>query len=201
MIGSIILVILGVFVLIGAGNQALKDFNIPSIAAVALLALIIGLNFIPTVDIGFITFNVGTLLLYALCLLMFIMRGKASNQFMSFLITLILAGLIYGSTRIALLFDNSFWGRVNVFYALIVGVLAMVFTRNAKYSFISSITAILIASLLTQIGTKLSLNASYDWSIVAASTAVVLFSIVTRMVPSKPNRMSYYFEAGRMLDE
>jgi hypothetical protein len=117
------------------------------------------------------------------------------------LITLILAGLVYGSTRLALLFDNAFWGRVNVFYALIVGFLAMLFTRNAKYSFISSVLAILIASLLTQIGGVMDLDAPFSWAVVAGSMAVVTLTLVTRLMPSRPNRMSYYFEAGRMLDE
>jgi hypothetical protein len=88
-----------------------------------------------------------------------------------------------------------------VFYALIVGFLAMLFTRNAKYSFISSVLAILIASLLTQIGGVMDLDAPFSWAVVAGSMAVVTLTLVTRLMPSRPNRMSYYFEAGRMLDE
>jgi xanthine/uracil permease len=201
MVGSIILVVLGIFILIGLGNQALKDFNIPSIAAVILLALIVGLNFIPPITTAFVTFRIGSLLLYLLCAMMFFVKGKWSNRLLTLLITLILAGLVYGSTRLALLFDNAFWGRVNVFYALIVGFLAMLFTRNAKYSFISSVLAILIASLLTQIGGVMDLDAPFIWAVVAGSMAVVTLTLVTRLMPSRPNRMSYYFEAGRMLDE
>ena len=201
MVGSIILVVLGIFILIGLGNQALKDFNIPSIAAVILLALIVGLNFIPPITTAFVTFRIGSLLLYLLCAMMFFVKGKWSNRLLTLLITLILAGLVYGSTRLALLFDNAFWGRVNVFYALIVGFLAMLFTRNAKYSFISSVLAILIASLLTQIGGVMDLDAPFSWVVVAGSMAVVTLTLVTRLMPSRPNRMSYYFEAGRMLDE
>lgn len=201
MVGSIILVVLGIFILIGLGNQALKDFNIPSIAAVILLALIVGLNFIPPITTAFVTFRIGSLLLYLLCAMMFFVKGKWSNRLLTLLITLILAGLLYGSTRLALLFDNAFWGRVNVFYALIVGFLAMLFTRNAKYSFISSVLAILIASLLTQIGGVMDLDAPFSWAVVAGSMAVVTLTLVTRLMPSRPNRMSYYFEAGRMLDE
>src|SRR5690554_185099 len=195
MVGSIILVVLGIFILIGLGNQALKDFNIPSIAAVILLALIVGLNFIPPITTAFVTFRIGSLLLYLLCAMMFFVKGKWSNRLLTLLITLILAGLVYGSTRLALLFDNAFWGRVNVFYALIVGFLAMLFTRNAKYSFISSVLAILIASLLTQIGGVMDLDAPFSWAVVAGSMAVVTLTLVTRLMPSRPNRMSYYFEA------
>lgn len=201
MVGSIILVVLGILILIGLGNQALKDFNIPSIAAVILLALIVGLNFIPPITTNVLVFSIGSMLLYVLCAIMFIVKGKWSNQLLTLLITLILAGLVYGSTRLSLLFGNTFWGSVNVFYAIIVGFLAMLFTRNAKYSFISSVLSILIASILTQIGTTVSLDAPYSWSIVAGSTAVVVLTLVMRLMPSRPNRMSYYFESGRMLDE
>lgn len=201
MVGSIILVVLGVLILIGLGNQALKDFNIPTIAAVVLLALIVGLNFIPPITTRFLIFSVGAMLLYAICAIMFFVKGKWSNQLLTLLITLILAGLVYGSTRLALLFDNTFWGSVNVFYALIIGVLAMIFTRNAKYSFIASILSILIASILTQIGGAVNLDIGYSWAIVAGATSVVMLSFVSKLMPSRPNKMSYYFEAGRMLDE
>ena len=193
MVGSIILVILGVLVLIGLGNQALKDFNIPTIAAVILLALIVGLNFIPTVETNFLVFSIGSMLLYVLCAILLVVKGKWSNRLITFFITLLLAGLVYGSTRLALLFDNTFWGGVNVFYALIVGVLAMLFTRNAKYSFISSVLAILIASILTQIGGVINLDAPFSWAVVAGSTAVVLLTLVIRFMPARPNKMSYYF--------
>ncbi|MDD4316596.1 MAG: hypothetical protein PHC84_05510 [Clostridia bacterium] len=201
MVGSIILVVLGIMILIGLGSQALKDFNIPSIAAVILLALIIGLNFIPPIQTNFMTFSIGSMLLYALCIFWFFVKGKWSNRLLTLLITLILAGLIYGSTRLALLFDNTFWGSVNVFYGLIVGFLAMVFTRNAKYSFMASVLSVIIASVLTQIGGAIDLNAAYSWSIVAGATSVVLLGMATRLMPSRPSRMSYYFESGRMLDE
>ncbi len=201
MVGSIILVVLGIMVLIGLGTQALKDFNIPSIAAVILLALIVGLNFIPAIQTRFVVFSVGSILLYALCAFWFFVRGKWSNRLLTLLITLILAGLVYGSTRLSLLFGNTYWGSVNVFYALIVGFLAMIFTRNAKYAFMSSVLSLLIASLLTQIGGVMDINAPYSWSIVAGATSVVLLGTATRLMPSRPNRMSYYFESGRMLDE
>lgn len=201
MVGSIILVVLGIMVLIGLGTQALKDFNIPSIAAVILLALIVGLNFIPAVQTRFVVFSIGSILLYALCAFWFFVRGKWSNRLLTLLITLILAGLVYGSTRLSLLFGNNFWGGVNVFYALIVGFLAMIFTRNAKYAFMSSALSILIASLLTQIGGAMDINAPYSWSIVAGATSVILLGTATRLMPSRPNKMSYYFESGRMLDE
>lgn len=201
MIGSIILVVLGVMLLIGLGSQVLKDFNINSIAAVILIGLIVGLNFIPTIVMGNFAFKIGTLILYSLCALMFIVKGKWSNKLLTLLLTLVIAGLIYGSTRLAMLFDNTYWGGVNVFYALIAGVLALLFTRNAKYSFIASVLSVMTASLLTQIGGAVSLEPSYNWAIVAGGTAVVLFTIIVKLMPSRPSKMSYYFEAGRMLDE
>ena len=82
-----------------------------------------------------------------------------------------------------------------------MGFLAFVFTRNAKYGFIAGVLSVMTATLLTQIGGRIDLNAAYSWSIVAGSLAVVLYALVAKLMPSRPNKMSYYFETGRMLDE
>ena len=53
MIGSIILVVLGVMALIGIGSNAVKDFGVPVLALVLVFAAIVGLNFIPQMNINY----------------------------------------------------------------------------------------------------------------------------------------------------
>lgn len=201
MIGSIILVILGVMALIGIGSIAVKDFDVPALALVLVFAAVVGLNFVPVMNIGNFYFSLGTALFFIMTVLLWMFKGKIGNRLICLLITVILAGLLYGATRLSLYFGNTFWGNVNVFYALIVGFLAFVFTRNAKYGFIAGVLSVMTATLLTQIGGRIDLNAAYSWSIVAGSLAVVLYALVAKLMPSRPNKMSYYFETGRMLDE
>lgn len=201
MIGSIILVILGVMALIGIGSIAVKDFDVPALALVLVFAAVVGLNFVPVMNIGNFYFRLGTALFFLMTTLLWLFKGKMSNRLICLLITVILSGLLYGATRLSLYFGNAFWGNVNVFYALIVGFLAFVFTRNAKYGFIAGVLSVMTATLLTQIGGRIDLDAAYSWSIVAGALAVVLYAVVAKLMPSRPNKMSYYFETGRMLDD
>lgn len=201
MIGSIILVVLGVMALIGIGSNAVRDFDIPVLALVLVFAAIVGLNFLPVMNIGYFYFSLGTALLFVMTFALWLFKGRMTNRLTCLLITIVLAGLLYGATRLSAYFGSELWSRVNVYYALIIGLLAFLFTRNAKYGFISSVLAIMTATLLTQIGGNINLDEAYSQSIVAGGLAIVLYSLVARLMPARPNKMSYYFESGRMLDE
>lgn len=200
-IGSVILVVMGVMALIGIGSNALKDFNIPVLGLVLIFASIVGLNFLPAVNIGNFYFSLGTALLFVLTFFLWLLKGKMGNRLLCLLITIVLAGLLYGATRLSAYFNNTLWSTVNVYYALMIGLLAFVFTRNAKYGFIASVLSIMVASQLTQIGGPMNLDTSYSVAVVGSALAVVLYSVVARMVPSRPSKVSYYFEMGRMLDD
>lgn len=201
MIGSIILIVLGVMALIGIGNRVLKDFDLPVLALVPVFAAVIGLNFLPPFEIDGFSFSFGTALLFLTTFALWLFKGTMKNRLVSLLVTVVLSGLLYGATRIAAYFGNELWAQVNYYYALIVGFLAFVATRNAKYGCISAILSVLTATLLTQIGTEVSLDPAYSTAIVAGGLSVVLCGLVGRLIPSRPNKMSYYYEMGRMLDE
>ncbi|NCA68065.1 MAG: hypothetical protein EOM87_08385 [Clostridia bacterium] len=200
-ISSVILVVLGVMALIGIGSNALRDFNIPVLGLVLIFATIIGLNFVPTLSIGNFYFSLGSALLFVMTFFLWLLKGKISNRLLCLLITIVLAGLLYGATRLSAYFNSTLWSTVNVYYALMIGLLAFIFTRNAKYGFIASVLSIMTATLLTQIGGPINLDNAYSTAVIGGSTAVVLFSLVAKMMPSRPNRVSYYFETGRMLDD
>ena len=201
MVGSIILVVLGIFILIGLGNQALKDFNIPSIAAVILLALIVGLNFIPPITTAFVTFRIGSLLLYLLCAMMFFVKGKWSNRLLTLLITLILAGLVYGSTRLAFAVRQRFLGtgecvlRVNSrlpCHAVYEERKVFLYLKRAGH-----IDSIAFNADRRSNGFGRSFQLGGGSGQHGGGNAYACYQINA----FRPNRMSYYFEAGRMLDE
>ena len=200
-IGSVILVVLGVMALVGIGSNAVRDFDVPVIALVLAFAAIVGLNFLPVMTFGNFTFSFGTALLFITTFALWLFKGRMKNKIISLIITIVLAGLVYGSTRLADYFNSDLWSRMNVYYALFVGLLAFIATRNAKYGFITSVLSIMTTTLLTQIGGPIDLNEAYSWSIVGGTLAIVLYSLVAKLMPSRPNRMSYYFETSRMLDE
>lgn len=200
-IGSIILIILGVMALIGIGSNALRDFDVPAIGLVLAFAAVVGLNFLPSVNVGNFSFGIGTALFFVATFALWLFKGKMRNKALTLIITVVLAGIVYGATRLAAYFNNELWANMNVYYALIIGFLAFVTTRNAKYGFITSVLAVMTATLLTQIGRNVVLDEAYSWSIVAGTVAVVLYSLVAKLMPARPNKMSYYFETSRMLDE
>ncbi len=200
MIGSIILVIIGVMALLGIGQKSVKDFGVPAMALVLVFAAIVGLNFIPAITWGNFTFSLGTALLFITTFSLWMFRGSWKNRISCLLITIVLAGALYGATRLAAFYNSALWSRVNVYYALMIGFIAFLLTRNAKYGFIAGVLSVMAATLLTQIGEPIVLDEAYSWSIVAGTLSIVMFQLVSAMMPARPNKMSYYFETGRMTD-
>ena len=111
-----------------------------------------------------------------------------------------LAGALYGATRLAAFYGSELWSSVNIYYALMVGFIAFLITRNAKYGFIAGVLSVMAATLLTQIGGPVSLDAAYTPAVIAGGLGVVLYSLVAGLMPHRPSKMSYYFETGRMSD-
>ncbi len=200
MVGSIILVILGVMALIGIGNSAVKDFGVPVIALVLVFAAIVGLNFIPVITWGNFSFSLGTALLFVVAFSLWLFRGSIKNRIACLLITIVLSGVLYGATRLAAYYGSELWSSVNYYYALMIGFIAFIATRNAKYGFIASVLSIFTATLLTQIGQPVVLDAAYSQAVVAGGLSVVTFCLVSAFMPKRPSKLSYYFETGRMLD-
>lgn len=200
MIGSVILVILGVMALIGIGNNAVKDFGVPVIALVLVFAAIVGLNFLPVVTWGNFSFSLGTALLFVVTFALWLFRGSVKNRIVCLLVAIVLAGALYGATRLAAFYGSELWSSVNIYYALMVGFIAFLITRNAKYGFIAGVLSVMAATLLTQIGGLVSLDAAYTPAVIAGGLGVVLYSLVAGLMPHKPSKMSYYFETGRMSD-
>ena len=200
MIGSVILVILGVMALIGIGNNAVKDFGVPVIALVLVFAAIVGLNFLHVVTWGNFSFSLGTALLFVVTFALWLFRGSVKNRIVCLLVAIVLAGALYGATSLAAFYGSELWSSVNIYYALMVGFIAFLITRNAKYGFIAGVLSVMAATLLTQIGGPVSLDAAYTPAVIAGGLGVVLYSLVAGLMPHRPSKMSYYFETGRMSD-
>lgn len=199
MIGSILLVVLGVLALLGIGNNAVRDFSVPVIALVLVFAAVVGLNFLPVVTWGGFSFSLGTALFFVATFALWLFRGSLKNRIVCLLIAIVLGGALYGATRLSAYYGAELWSSVNIYYGLMVGFIAFIATRNAKYGFVSSALAVMAATLLTQIGSPVvSLDLAYTPAIIAAALSVVLYSLVSALMPKRPSKMSYYFESARM---
>lgn len=200
--GFIILGVLALLSLFGFGKYALKDFKVNTWVVIGFTALVIGLNFIPAIRWGAFSFRVGSAVLVVTAFMLHLVMGTMANKMITLVTTLILTAVTYGVTRLAAMFDGGMWANVNWVYAIIVGVIAMLVLRNAKYAFISSVVSMFAAGLLAQIGNPVGyLEAGFNAACIAGGTALVLFTVVKAMIPARPSKLSYYFESGRLSDE
>ncbi len=202
LIGFIILGAIALLGVLGLGKRVKQDFMVNEWVFFAFVALIIGLNFIPTIVWGGFSFRIGTMLLLLLALFMHFIGGKGVNRVFTLMLTIILTGITYGATRLTYMFaPQSMFSDVNWAYALIVGLLAFLFTRNARYGFISGVVSMFAAHVLASIGEQgISLEPAFNSAVIAGGFALVLFAVVSACIPKTPSRMSYYFEAGRLED-
>jgi hypothetical protein len=189
---------LGLLILVGLGRNMLKDFHINAVFFVLILAAVIGLNFIPDLYIGAFSFRIGSLLMYLFAFIMFWVFGRFSSQLTAFAIALILGGLAYAATRLAMLTGNTFFATSNWVYALIIGTLTFLLTQNGKYSFVVATEAMMLFNGLIQIGTgAYNMNFGFDWTVIAVATSVVMFEVFSRVM-HRPSRLAYYFETSRL---
>jgi hypothetical protein len=200
MVSSIIFGVLGLLVILGLGKFVLKDFRFGAMFAVVFLALVIGLYWVPVIRFGAFHFRLGAMIFYLGALVMFFVYGRLSSQLTALAIALILGAVAFASTRLAMLGVGGFFADTNAVYAILIGILAVLFTKNGKYSFIVSAVAMMFFNLLVQIGhTPVLLHHGFGWTAVAVATSAVLHSLWAR-VACRPSKMSYYFEVGRLED-
>lgn len=189
------------FVLVGFGKSFLKDFKISGLLYIIFSLAVIGLNFVPKIDLGFMTFGLGTALFYMFIILHFFIRGKLTGGLTALSVAIILGGLAYTATRLSLISGNAFFGKPNFVYALVIGVLAAIITGNGKYSFIASAEGVMLLALAVQLPTAVySMNYAFEWATLAAITAGVTQSVMARVFTGKPSKLSYYYEFGRLND-
>jgi len=198
MVGIIITIILALMALIGIGNSAVKDFGLPSVVMALLFGLIGGLNFVPQITIGNFSFSVGTALLFLSTLLIWIFKGKIKNRLICLLVTVVLTGILYGAIELGAYYKNAVWGQINFYYALIIGILSFIATRNAKYGFISAVISVGAATVFSSARGAISLDAAFSPAVVAGTVAIILYCVAAKLMPTRPNKASYYFETGRL---
>lgn len=200
MIAMITLGVIGLLVLVGLGRNTLKDFHINAIFFLLMLAIIIGMNFIPLLSIGAFSFRVGSVILYLFSFVMLWTFGRFSSKITAFAIALILGGLAYAASRLAVMSGNSFFATTNWVYAIVVGILGYLLTQNGKYSFVTPVLAMMLFNGLLQIGTgAYNLHFGFNWTVIAMFTGIVFFEVLSRVM-RKPSKLAYYFETSR-LDE
>lgn len=207
LISMIILGILALMIIVGLGRPILKDLKMHWLVPIVFFALVIGLNFIPVIDLGAFSFSVGTMVFYVGVFITFFIFSRLSTSMTAMALGLIAGGLIYAITRIATLTGNQFFQTTNWVFALVLGILMFIITRNGKYSFIASAISMLLSNMLVQIGGEINLNYNFGWTLLASGVAFTLhalsFLILEKWIPRtsiKESRLAHAFECGRLED-
>ncbi len=208
LISMIILGILALMVIVGLGKPILKDMKLQWFVPLIFFALVIGLNFIPIIDLGGFSFSVGTMVFYVGIFVLFFLFSRLNNSITAMALGLIIGGLIYASTRLAYITGNDFFSTTNWVYALLTGIILYAITRNGKYSFAASSIAMLLPSMLVQIGSnEINLNYNFGWTMLAAGVAftlhAVMYLIMEKWVSKtemKDSRFAHMFECDRLED-
>ncbi len=200
MISIIILGVLALVVTLGLAKPLVKDFGIPAFVLILAHLAVIGLNFIGAITWGAFSFSIGTLVFYVFALAMFVVCKNGKGAIIAFMSALILGGLVYCGIMVSKLINFGFMAENNFVYAIIVGVLAVIFTKNGKYSFIVPAEAMMLVAILGQIGQGgIDLNVGFDWTMLAVLTGSVVYLVAQYIFMAKPDgKMAYYFEAGKL---
>ncbi len=208
LISMIILGILALMVIVGLGKPILKDMKLKWFIPLIFFALVIGLNFIPVIDLGGFTFSVGTMLFYVGIFVLFFLFSRLNNSVTAMALGLIVGGLIYASTRLAYITGNEFFATTNWVYALLTGIILYALTRNGKYSFASSAIAMLLPNMLVQIGSgDINLNYNFGWTMLAVGVAftihALMYLIIEKWVSKtemRDSRLVHMLECARLED-
>ncbi|MDR3185280.1 MAG: hypothetical protein LBU04_00480 [Christensenellaceae bacterium] len=201
MISVIILIVLGFFTVLGFGKSILKEFRVGIPLAATFLAFVVGLSFVPQFHIGAFSFTLGFAIFYLNFFSLILLFGRLSIRIATFLLVLILSGIVYSAMQLFQYFDgNIFFRTPNLVYAILVGFVACVISLNGKYALIISIFTMLVSNLLSQIGSPaISLDVGFDLTIVSFFTAASVYTLIDNLA-KRSKKFKYYCEIYAFLD-
>lgn len=208
-IGLIIVSVLILLVMFGAGQRVLDKMRMSDTTAIILMvAIAIGLA-IPPISIGFFTFSIGGFLIpFGICVYMMVRCGWTWDLVRAVAGTFIVAGVIIGlqflmpaETPESIVIENV------LLYGATAGVIAYIMGRSRRNAFICSVLGLSVSALITflinlSLGVEstlaLGVAGAFDTMIVSTLIAVGLCELIGTTVEGfvgKKN-LNYNFEAG-----
>lgn len=156
-IGMIILIIVSILILLGAGQRVLDRLRLNDKLALLFIALIIGLGFAPDIRITeHFAFNLGGALVpLALCVYLFFRADTAWERWRSILSSIATGAAIFAIGRFAPDEPESITIDPMILYGLAAGVIAYIFGKSRRCAFIAGVVGMILAD---------TANALYVWS-------------------------------------
>ena len=207
--GLIIVSVLILLVMFGAGQRVLDKMRLSDTMAIILMvAIAIGLV-IPPVTIGWFSFSIGGFLIpFGICIYLLVRCGWTWDLVRAVVGTMIVAGVIIGlqflmpaETPEAIVIENV------LLYGATAGIIAYLLGRSRRNAFICSVLGLSVSALITflinlalGVETPLALGVAgaFDTMVVSTLIAVGLCELIGTTVEGfvgKKN-VNYNFEAG-----
>lgn len=214
-IGLIVLIIVGLLVIFGAGQRALDRLRLNDKQALLFIALIIGLGFVPDISLGGnVTVNLGGCVIpLILCGYLFVRAGTWMERGRAIAASLVTGVVCYIIGRYTANEPETITFDPNYLYGVAGGVVAYLFGRSRRAAFIAGVTGVLIADVIASIEVwsqgldqTLALGGAgaYDAVVISGILAVLLAELIGEITERatrgnrRPNR-EYSIENGEFL--
>ena len=214
-IGLIVLIIVGLLVIFGAGQRALDRLRLNDKQALLFIALIIGLGFVPDIPLGGnVTVNLGGCVIpLILCSYLFVRAGTWMERGRAIAASLVTGVVCYIIGRYTANEPETITFDPNYLYGVAGGVVAYLFGRSRRAAFIAGVTGVLIADVIASIEVwsqgldqTLALGGAgaYDAVVISGILAVLLAELIGEIAEraargkNRPSR-EYSIEQGEFL--
>ena len=192
-IGSILLIIVGILILLGAGQRVLDKLRLNDKLALLLIALIVGLGFVPDIPVTDVfSFNLGGAVIpLALCVYLFIRADTAWERWRSILAAAVTGCAIFSLGMFLPNEPDAITVDPIIVYGLAAGLIAYLFGRSRRCAFIAGTVGMMIANVCNAIlvwnkgiPQKLALGGAggFDGVVIAGITAVLLAEILGEII-------------------
>ena len=156
-IGMILLILVAILILLGAGQRVLDRLRLNDKLALLFIALIIALGFVPDIRLtDSFAFNLGGAVVpLALCIYLFLRAGSAWEKWRSILASIVTGAAIFAIGRLMPDEPEAITVDPMILYGLAAGVIAYLFGRSRRCAFIAGVVGMMLAN---------TANALYVWS-------------------------------------
>lgn len=192
-IGTILLLLAGILILLGAGQRVLDRMRLTDRQALLFIALIVAGGFLPDIRVTRdFAFNLGGALIpLAICIYLFFKADTTAERVRSVIAPILTAVAVYLLGRLLPDEPEAMPVDPNYIYGPAAGVIAYLFGRSRRCAFISGVVGVTLANVATWLAVRsagveqrlvLGGAGAYDVIVISGLLAVLLAELIGEAV-------------------